>query len=312
MTAPLPLVDMPEPDDFVDRFVGPNLPAVIDGIEFDQQRWALDAVRRELGQMTVLVYGSLFDLEDLQPLDDYLDDWFGVAGIDDDDEVPYVRWYNKLREVDFAWGDDALAAMADGWTAPRCLTGDGYLLPADGADPTIDPFPYRGLLVAARGSRTRLHRDPFFSDAVVCQFAGAKDAVLYHPDRVKELTVETDSSSFGGFLDIRDRATGEPTIEPDYRGVIRPGQMIYVPHGWLHDVLVVEDSLSITWNFIHRAGAAEHRAYLEGDPRSDSEFEILQYFHALSGRDGDLGPQELLDLVDSDPRFAQPKTRPDV
>ena len=302
MTQSLPLVPMPEPDAFIARYVAPNLPVVVDGVEFDQDRWTVDSVRAELGHLTTLVYGSLFDLEDLQPLEEYLDDWFGLGLADrpdvGEDEVPYVRWYNRLRDVDFAWGDDALQAMADSWQRPRCLTGSGYILPGDGADPTVDPFPYRGLLVSARGSRTRLHRDPFFSDAVVCQFAGAKDAVLYHPDRVDELTARTDSSSFGGFLDIRNPRTGEPTIEPDFRGVVRPGQMIYVPHGWLHDVLVVEDSLSITWNFIHRAGAAEHRTYLAEDPRSDSEFEVLQYCHARSGRGEALTPEQLLAMVD--------------
>jgi hypothetical protein len=42
------------------------------------------------------------------------------------------------------------------------------------ADPVTDRFPYRGLLIAARGARTRLHRDPFCTDAVVCQFHGVK------------------------------------------------------------------------------------------------------------------------------------------
>ena len=299
MTQSIPLISMPSPEVFATEYVGPNLPVVVEGIEFDPSRWTVGAIRSALGAMTVLVYGSLFDLEDLQTLDEYLDDWFGLDGSESD--VPYVRWYNRLRGVDFAWGDDALAAMADAWEAPACLAGGGYLLPDDGADPTVDAFPYRGLLVAARGSRTRLHRDPFFSDAVVCQFGGAKDAVLYRPDRALELLASADSSSFGGFRDIRDPQTGEPTVTPDYRGVIRPGQMIYVPHGWLHDVLVIEDSLSITWNFIHRAGAAEHRHYLADDPRADSEFEILQYFHSLYGRghQEDLSPETLLAMLDA-------------
>ena len=59
--------------------------------------------------------------------------------------------------------------------------------------------------------------------------------------------------------------------------------MIYIPNGWLHDVLVTDDSASVTWNFIHAEGAAGFRQYLAEGPEGDSEFEILQYFRHLAG-----------------------------
>ncbi len=60
--------------------------------------------------------------------------------------------------------------------------------------------------------------------------------------------------------------------------------MVYIPHGWLHDVIATEDSVSITWNFVHSRGANEFKQYLKGGFQGDPEFEILQYFHRPVGQ----------------------------
>lgn len=121
------------------------------------------------------------------------------------------------------------------------MTGNGK-----SANPVTDNFPYRGILVAARGARTRMHRDPFCSDAIVAQFYGTKEAVLYHPDRTEELTAQAADDSFGGFIDVRQDDPTMISVEPDYFGQVEPGQMIYIPHGWLHDVICLSDSISVT------------------------------------------------------------------
>lgn len=298
MTAPLPVIDMPHPDEFVERWLAPARPVVVRGLSYDRLAWTADGLRARAGSLATLVYGSLFDLEDVATLDDYLDDWFAAGGLDDGspldagDEVPYVRWYNRLRDVEAAWGDEALARMADTWTAPACLPRSGLLLPVGGGDPVVDRFPYRGLLVAARGARTRLHRDPFGTDAVVAQFAGVKEAVLYEPGRAAELNLGGDATSFGGFLDVRGDGSGQLAAEPDLAGQVHPGDLIYIPRGWLHDVLVLEDSLSVTWNFVHEAGSRELIRYLQTGAEGDSEWEILQWFRAQAGCP-DLTPSEL-------------------
>ncbi len=301
MNRPLELIEMPDQATFAERYIAQRQPVVVDGLNYAADQWTPDAVSDRLGDLTTLVYGALFDLEDVQTLEDYIDDWFDLDGDDalDEDDVPYVRWYNKLRDVEFAWGDQAFDRLAPTWTAPRCLPESGFLVPVDGkgagVDPVHDPFPYRGIQIAARGARTRLHRDPFATDAVVCQYYGTKHAVLYRPDRAEELKAAADGSSFGGFIDIREGSGPGLTVEPDYQGTIKPGQMIYIPRGWLHDVYVVDDSLSLTWNFVHQQGSKEFMDYLAGDPESDSEYEILQYFHQLAGLP-DLTASQIVEL----------------
>ena len=77
---------------------------------------------------------------------------------------------------------------------------------------------------------------------------------------------------------------------------VEPGQMIYIPHGWLHDVICLSDSISVTWNFVHRKGASEFVEYLKANPSEDSEFEVLQYFYKRAGM-GELTADEILAKV---------------
>jgi hypothetical protein len=182
---------------------------------------------------------------------------------------------------------------------PSFLPRRGMLIPATATvDAVHDTFPYRGVLVAARGARTRMHRDPFCSDAMVYQFCGVKEVALYRPERADELTVHrADGTSFGGFVDVRPTPDAL-TVAPDFHGFVRPGEIIYIPHGWLHDVFVVEDSLSVTWNFVHERGAMEFIDYLMGEASAgDSEFEVLRYFFKQAGHDFS-SPREVVRAYD--------------
>ena len=286
--------------EFVAEYIAKNKPVVVDGIPYSPESWKPEALKESIGELTTQIYGTLFDLENIASLEEYIDDHFGETGAYPED-VPYVRWYNQLKDVDFVWGDEAFEALQPFWQKPACVPDQDLIVPVTRngtrVDPVVDNFPYRGILIAAKGARTRMHRDPFCSDAIVAQFYGTKQAVLYHPDRTEELMEASDGSSFGGFIDVRDpNDLDTVTVEPDFQGVISPGQMIYIPHGWLHDVLVVADSVSVTWNFVHQQGSKEFLDYLKNDPTEDSEFEVLQYFVKRGGL-GELDHNQLLSAV---------------
>jgi Cupin-like domain len=283
----LEIINDIDQDTFIEQYVARNEPVVVRGIPFEREQFTPTALKARIGDLTTQVYGSLFDLENITSLADYIDTWFGRQDTGEK-SAPYVRWYNQLKNVDFAWGDEAFARLADAWHKPNCIPDRDLVVPPAVRDrlpdPVTDPFPYRAIQVAARGARTRLHRDPFCSDAVVSQFYGMKEAALYHPSRAAELLQANVKDSFGGFIDVRGADLAKLSVEPDYQGQIAAGDMIFIPHGWLHDVLVVEDSISVTWNFIHSRGAEAFRQYLCEEPEKDSEFEILQYFLSRGGR----------------------------
>jgi len=271
--------------EFLEEYVKPNRPVVVKDSQFEAHKWLPSALLRQAGDLHAQIYDTLFSLQDISTLAHYMKENFGRKEVRE--RVPYVRWYNQLKNVDHAWGDDAFARVSRNWKKPAFLPSTGFLVPPCGeaeCDPVREAYPYRGILVAAKGARTRLHRDPFCSDAVVLQFYGVKDFVMYHPDRADELRdKKPDSTSFGGFIDVRQSFDGGCEPEPDYWALANPGDVVYVPHGWLHDALVKEDSISITWNFVHELGSLEFIDYLMDDPRQDSEFEVLNYFYQRAG-----------------------------
>jgi ribosomal protein L16 Arg81 hydroxylase len=126
-----------------------------------------------------------------------------------------------------------------------------------------------------------------------------KKAALYHPSRALELSANKDTSSFGGFTDVRKNDFEALSHEPDFHGEVRPGDMIYIPHRWLHDVLVEEDSVSVTWNFVHQSGAKEFKDYLKNSPETDSEFEVLKYLYSLAGMP-EASAQQILDIANKE------------
>lgn len=287
-------------DTFANTYIANRMPVIVRGIPYSENNWSPEGIKQHIGHLQALLYGSLFDLEEILSAADYIDEYFNAPG-PAVDGIPYVRWYSQLKDVDFPWGDEAFELMAEHWTKPECFPSQNLTVPVTTAgtthDPVTDRFPYRGLLIAARGARTRLHRDPFCTDAVVCQFHGRKEAALYHPDRQGELMQQDDQTSFGGFRDLRESNLDTLEVEPDFHGILEPGDMIYIPHGWLHDVIAIEDSISVTWNFIHQQSDSALKSYLSEAPETDSEYEVLQYFFSEAGFK-DLSPAALLKYID--------------
>lgn len=287
--------------DFIEEYVEKNKPVIVRDIPYDKEQWTPNALKTTVGKLSAQIYGSLFDLEDIVDAEDYIDDYFNQDdGGNYEQDIPYIRWYNQLKDVEFAWGDDAFQALSPFWEMPDCLPKTGFFVPPSAGgkilNPVHDRFPYRGVLLAARGARTRLHRDPFFSDAVVSQFYGCKHAALYHPSRARELLANSDQTSFGGCIDVREADLQSLSHQPDLQGEINAGDMIYIPHGWLHDVIATTDSISVTWNFVHHRGSREFQQYLSSQPETDSEFEILQYFFASAGY-GNLSAAEITEVI---------------
>ena len=289
MTKSFEVLDSLSEHEFVSRFIRENKPVIVRDQNFEAEKWTPEIFKDLIGDMPTQVYGSLFNLKEVSTVANYIDTHFNVEGVHKFREnVPYIRWYNKLKEIEYAWSDEAFARLSDNWKKPTFLPDTDLLVPATGngrkADPVFDNFPYRGILVAAKGARTRTHTDPFCSDAVVNQLYGVKEVAMYSPARAEELMNKPDdSTSYGGFVDVRESDLSKLSVEPDYHGFLKPGEVVYVPHGWIHDVIVTEDSLSITWNFVHAKGALEFVDYLMDGPDGDSEFEVLKFFYSLVG-----------------------------
>jgi len=196
-----------------------------------------------------------------------------------DKRVPYVRWYTKFKPIEFVWADDAFISLAPHWSLPYFLPNSQYLLPYCPPDRTLTPvwhqFPAKGLFISGAGARTRLHKDPWASDAVLCQMYGEKRVVMYSPDKEHAL------KSGGKVVDIEKPDprvfTNFKNVTPDIEDVLRPGEILFIPAGWLHHVNSLTNSISITWNFVSIHRWTSFLSYLLS-PLDEQDRAVLRYF----------------------------------
>ncbi len=280
-------------EEFVEAYLAPGRPVIVTDAML---AWSASSrlnpayVERELGQFDVLVYDNLFDLQDICLLSRYLKEHFNKP---DDECHLYVRAYSQLRSVDFVWADSLLDRFKEDWRSPYFLPESEYVVPFYMGGCTFNPAchraPYRGLFISGKGARTRLHRDPFTSSAMLCQFYGQKSFRLWSPEQAPFVINDTD------FVDPI-----APDLErfPNYHqarvtldDILSPGEIIFLPGGWFHDVTCISDSISITWNFVHRSRLDA----LIDSMRTNSlekELEVVQFF--LEPHVGKVGINQLV------------------
>jgi hypothetical protein len=281
---------------FLMEYVLQNRPVVVTGAlaSWDiGNKWTPTMLESRFGDGLVQVYNNYFDLQTLMPLEQFLSQYFGKSTSESDRVLPYVRWYTQLRDVEFCWADEIFAQLENQWCLPAFLPDVGYVLPLSSGtttNPVTDPFPAKGLFISPRGARTSLHVDPWGSCAVLCQLYGCKRWYLYAPDQTKYLrndyavvdVTRPDLKKFPAFASAQLTSTC----------TLKAGEVIYIPHGWYHQVECDSDSVSLTWNFVHRTTAASLICWLEGSPLSEFDQSVLRFFYALA-QTGDVAGQVL-------------------
>ena len=259
-------------DEFIHGHLMPRVPVVVTG-EASQwpavDRWRWDFLVQRFGDRDVDLYDDWFVPTGVMPFAHFVAGSIGAAA--PDPKRAYVRWFARHRPGGDRWADDVFAALAPDWTQPSFLPSSGYVVPyadrASRVSAVTDMFPYRGLFVSAKSARTRLHRDPWGSAAVLCQVVGVKRVWMFSPDQEGPLML---AAATGG---------AEPT--PAYEGLLSPGEVLFVPDGWWHHVTTLSDSVSLTWNFLHGSVGGRLSDYVRQNP-VDPELEVVSYF--LRGR----------------------------
>lgn len=263
---------------FLNNYLKKNIPVVVtDAMDhWDVNRFQPESMQKEFGSEYTQVYNDLFDLQNVASLSSYLKDNFSKP---DKDCKQYIRWYTKLKEVDFLWSDEVFEKLKNSWNHPYFIPTNSLVIPFahenEDINITTKRFPYKGLFISGKGARTRLHRDPFNSNAVLCQLYGKKEIKLYSPDQAKYLMNNDE------FVNIKD-----PDLNkfPDflkakitYQLTLSPREIILFPSGWFHDVTCASDSVSITWNFIHSSGLKDFQSFIL-QHSDDDQLEIVRFF----------------------------------
>lgn len=266
-------------EDFVKNFLVTKTPVIItDAMDsWSIEKFHPNSLIQEFGDELVQIYDNLFDLQNIDQLSSYLKDNFNRS--DDNLSSEYVRWYTKLKDVDFFWSDEVFVALENYWAHPYFLPNSDFIIPYYPENKIANinqtSYPYKGLFISGKGAKTRLHKDPFGSNAILCQFYGQKKIILYSPNQQNILMNK------GQFVDIENPDYSKfPDFDKSvctYEDILNPGEIILFPSGWFHDVTCLNDSISITWNFVHRGEKNSLMKHLE-DHADDDQIEIVKYF----------------------------------
>lgn len=238
----------PDPAEFRRRFRRPRRPVVLTDATARwpaRERWSFEFFRREYGRVDVRV-GTLFDKQETLPLGKYLD---GMAG---ERELPRSRsglplylegWYFLRGERE----------LADDYFVPACMGPDWF---ARFFRKRL--YSWSGeILIGPAGAFTKLHVDSHGTPGWLAQLVGRKRWVLAPPEDLAH-----------AFRGRKERAGGYPGLEHEsllrdertrdvryWTATIGPGDLIYVPGNWYHQVTILEDSISLTHNFFNSVEA---------------------------------------------------------
>lgn len=260
---------------FIREHLAKSRPTVVRG-QSDRsrtdERWTFKYLVSQVGTQRVPLYNDLFDLVGVSTFGEYCDRFLDG---DKTDNSPYLRWFARQSDQRLPWSDSAFKVIADTWSAPTWMPAEGYVFPnyPSPIDVTQAAFPAKGIFVCPGGGMTSWHVDPWQSDAVLFQEIGSKRLVLYRPDTPMPDDPTGLASTLGRPGDLPANWPTDPLIDV----ALEPGDCIFIPQTHPHAALALEDSLSITWNFVHESASLrfeEHRrTTLAGDP-------VLKFFSA--------------------------------
>ena len=243
---------------FRDEFEAPNTPVVLEGACAAwpaAARWDRDRLAGAYGPEGEAVAGGFrFGLRDYFA---YCD---AVERHAADDQPLY------LFDRDFA---SAAPGLAADYEVPEYFSDasgqDLFALLGERERPD-----YRWLIVGPARSGSAFHKDPNATSAWNAVVRGSKKWILYPPHvtppgvnaSADGATVESPMSLvewLGGFLEEARAGPGPPPLEC----VVRAGDVLFVPRGWWHMAINLEETVAITQNFVSPANLPHVLRFLD-------------------------------------------------
>ncbi|KAF9144813.1 hypothetical protein BG015_012095 [Linnemannia schmuckeri] len=223
------------------RYRYPNRPLMIQNSGVEQwpawEQWTLDALAAKYGDKLFRVSNIESDKE--PSFNMRLDDFLHYTRYNNDTDPLY------LFDPYFA---DNVPEMDSAYKVPKYFEFDYFsLLEGD-----IRP-PYRWLLVGPQRTGAPWHIDPSGTSAWNTLLSGHKRWALYPPHTIPPGHDPTSSermTSVSWYLDVY------PYLPPEslpLEIVQNPGETIYLPSGWWHMVINMDDTVAVTHNFADEA-----------------------------------------------------------
>jgi hypothetical protein len=163
--------------------------------------------------------------------------------------------------------------LASDYAVPEYFQEDFFALL--GAEHRPD---HKWLIIGPAKSGSSFHIDPNSTNAWNGVIRGAKKWILFPPEIVPPgvhpsedgSDVSTPVSLFEWFVTFYPQVQKLPPSQRPREGICRAGEVIFVPHGWWHIVLNMEESIAITQNFVSTGNLRNVVRFLEDTPNQVS------------------------------------------
>jgi len=252
-------------EDFEAKYMERNTPVVIEGLSQEwpaTHTWSTEwfATDEQISQEPVTVFLTKQYEGDVMncTMREYVNSFQRLKqeAAECGGDVPYLRSW-EIGQV----RNDLLGSCGGGFDYFKDMFS---LLP----ESTMVKPPFSWLFIGPGGSYTGVHADAVSSklfeggvltvDAWTAVIRGKKLFRLWHPDALGDLFVGKISGRYGSreFVDMTapDLARFPRCLDREpIEIVVEAGQVIYIPKNWAHDVLALEDTISLTTHWLTRA-----------------------------------------------------------
>jgi hypothetical protein len=217
---------------FYEHYLSKRKPVIFTGLSVDwpaRKKWTWRSLAKMYGATQVRVNMGR-DVSAVVPLSRYID-YVQNPGEYDAKGTPYLRDWNFLSDH---------PEMAADFTEPF-FANDWLLL----IDRRIRPD-LRWVYAGPNASKSPLHIDTIGTHAWLAQLIGKKRWKLFSPSDVPESYLQKGADAFrpdrARFPRLTTAACWEATLEP--------GEIIFVPYGWRHQIENDGPSLALTGNYV--------------------------------------------------------------
>jgi hypothetical protein len=232
--------------DFFHEYYKRKKPVILGGITRDwpaQKLWTFDYFRQHYGS-TEVTCGRQFDKSVKMTVAQYLDYLadYSAGRIQESHRSPlYLEgWYFRKQHPE----------LNEHFRMPEVYANDLWekYFPQKW-DPKAS-----GLLIGPRGTFTKLHWDLMSTHSWNAQIVGSKRWVLVSHDQTDNTYLETRQGP--GYVPGTDVQNPDLAKYPKLAnlrylvGDVHPGETIFFPQRWFHEVTALEDSISLTHNYM--------------------------------------------------------------
>lgn len=133
---------------------------------------------------------------------------------------------------------------------------------------------YRWLIIGPKKSGSTFHIDPNSTNAWNGVIRGSKKWIMFPPEVVPPGVhpsedggdVSTPVSLMEWFVTFYPQLKKLPPHMKPLEGVCREGEIVFVPHGWWHLVLNLDESIAVTQNFVCKGNVKGVLRFLKDKP----------------------------------------------